>query len=279
MTRTPHSSTEGPAHPGAMNGHIESRKYRRERVDTPVDLIWKDDSGQRRLEPGKMTDCSPTGAAIDSPQPLSVLSNLILRAPGIRLVALAQIRYCAWRGTQYRLGVQFVERAAMEPGDPAAEPDYHELLRVGMDGEIDHSRLDRLYRSLAARYHPDKGESGNSETFLRIAQAYQILSASEIQAESGVTKPAQGFEWQGTLRTLKDKKAVVLGLLCDRRISDYRNAAVSERELESLTGLTSNEVGFILWYLRDKGAVTLIGHSSDYAISSAGIDILESTIG
>lgn len=261
-----------------MNGRIESRKYRRERVDTPVELIWKDDFGQQRFEAGKMTDCSPTGAAVDSPQSLSVLSNVILRAPGIRLVALAQIRYCAWRGTQYRLGIQFVERAAMEP-DRGAEPDYHELLRAGMDGDLDHSGLDRLYRSLAARYHPDKGDSGNSETFLRIAQAYQILSASQVQVESGLTKPAQGFAWQERLRNLKDKKAAILGLLCDRRISDYRNATVSESELESLTGLTSNEVGFILWYLREKGAVTLIGHSSDHAISAAGIDILERTIG
>lgn len=262
-----------------LTGHIESRKYRRERVDMPVELVWRDHSGQRRFDSARMTDYSPNGAAIDHDQPLAVLSNLILRAPDMRLVALAQIRFCAWRRTQYRLGIEFVEKASTQPADPAAEPDYHELLRAGLQGDIDQSRLDRLYRSLASRYHPDKGDSESSEIFLKIAQAYQILSASQpVQPETGITKPEQGFEWMEQLRTLKDKKTIVLGLLCHRRISDYRNATVSESELESLTGLTSNEVGFILWYLRQKGAVTLTGDGSDHAISAEGIDVLASAI-
>src|SRR4029079_16922629 len=37
----------------------------------------------------------------------------------------------------------------------------------------------RGYRLLAARYHPDNRETGNSEKFLRLSEAYQTLSDPE----------------------------------------------------------------------------------------------------
>ena len=40
----------------------------------------------------------------------------------------------------------------------------------------DPDTISRVYRILAARYHPDNAETGNSEMFLRLSEAYQILS-------------------------------------------------------------------------------------------------------
>ena len=58
-------------------------------------------------------------------------------------------------------------------------------------------------------------------------------------------------------------------------MSDYRNAFVSPGELESLAGMAPDEIGFVLWYLREKGAVTGSDSSPDYSISAKGVDILE----
>jgi len=58
-------------------------------------------------------------------------------------------------------------------------------------------------------------------------------------------------------------------------MSDHKNASLSARELESLTGLRDDEIGFIVWYLREKGAIALNDYSSDYAICAPGVDILE----
>jgi hypothetical protein len=240
-----------------MNLGIERRKHARERADAAVELIWKDESG------------------VASPQPLDASSCLILRAPGIGAVALSQVRNSSWRRTQYHLGIEFIEKAAIQPPDPADEPDYHELLRVGVTGDAD--RVDRLYRSLAFRYHPDNRETGNAEVFLRIKEAYRILSVSQPRyVDTEVAKPFETFLCKDELRELNGRRGAVLGLLCQRRMTDYRNAAVSQTEMESVTGLTSDELGFVLWYLREKGAVTLPDNSSDYTISAAGIDILES---
>jgi len=59
-----------------------------------------------------------------------------------------------------------------------------------------------------------------------------------------------------------------------RIVTTTTNAVVTAMELESLTGLPAEEVGFILWYLREKGAVNLCDGSSDYAISGTGVDML-----
>jgi len=207
------------------------------------------------------------------PQPLGVSSCLILRAPGIDVLALGKVRNCAWRRTQYHLGVEFMEKASIQARNPAVEPDHHELLRAGVAG--DSERLDHVYRALAFRYHPDNGDSGDSEIFLRISETYRILSVSSPRQEREIAK-SDGTDWRSALRGLKDKRAAVLGMLCERRMSDYRNAFVSPGELESVTGMTPDEIGLILWYLREKGAVTGSDSSPDFAISAKGMDILES---
>ena len=263
----------GVSNAGLTNGHIERRKNRRERTDAAVELIWKEES-HKRFECGRTVDISPTGVAVASPQPIDVSSCLILRAPGLGIVALSRVRNCFWNRTQYQLGLEFMETAVAQPTDPAVEPDHHALLRAGVAGDA--GSLDRLYRALAFRYHPDNRESGNVEIFLRIREAYRILSPSQAyQEELGIAKPLKTIGLQAELRGLKDKRLAVLGLLCQRRINDYRNAFVSPAELESLTGMSADEVGFILWYLRERGAVTLCENSPDYTISAVGVDILD----
>jgi len=252
-------------------GQTERRRQRRQRTDAAVELIWKED-GNRRFECGRIFDTSRTGVGVACPQPLGVSSCLILRAPGIDVLALAKVRNCAWRRTQYHLGIEFMEKASIQPRNPAVEPDHHEVLRAGMAGDAE--RLDRVYRALAFRYHPDNGDSGDSEIFLRIRETYRILAVSQPRQEVEIARPGAG-DWQTALRGLRDKRAAVLGLLCQRRISDYRNAYVSPGELESLTGMAQDEIGFVLWYLREKGAVTGSDSSPDFAISAAGVDILE----
>ncbi|MGD1071646.1 MAG: hypothetical protein ABSB15_16025 [Bryobacteraceae bacterium] len=258
-----------------MNPGIERRRSTRARIEAAADLIWKDEAGYQQFENGRIIDCSSTGASITSPQALATSSHLIVRSSGIGLLALARVRSCSWWRTQYRLGIEFVERAVLNPTDTAAEPEYHELMRAGAAGELE--RMDRLYSQFELRYGPENRESGDSEVFLRIREAHRILKVPRAnQPESALTKPLGAFGWPEGLRELRDKRLRVLGLLYKKRMSDHKNPSLSARELETLTGLASDEVGFIVWYLREKGAVALNDYSSDYAICAAGVDILES---
>lgn len=258
-----------------MNSGIERRRNTRARVDATADLIWKDEAEHQQFETGRMIDCSTDGATIASPQALGVSSHLILRASGLNILALSRVRTCSWSRTQYRLGIEFLDKATLNPTDTAAEPDYHGLLRAGAAGEL--KRMDHLYGQLELRYGPGNRESGNSEIFRRIRETYRILNIPRpYQPESGMVNPLGAFEWPEGLRELKDKRIAVLGLLYKKRRTDHKNASLSARELESLTGLDDDEIGFILWYLREKGAVALNDYSSDYEICAVGVDILES---
>ncbi len=75
----------------------------------------------------------------------------------------AEVRWCVQKsdGT-FRAGLQ------------NSRLDCYEILQLSpnADGET----ISRVYRLLAARYHPDNRETGNSEKFLRLSEAYQILS-------------------------------------------------------------------------------------------------------
>ena len=252
--------------------HFERRKKRRESADSTVDLIWKDEAGQRRFECGRLIDHSASGAGIGSPEPLAASSGLIVRAPGIGKLAYSVIRSCSWHRTQYHLGVEFVEIASVEPSSRTIEPDFHQLIRAGVAGNSE--QVDRLYRTFAFRYHPDNRETGSSEIFLRISGIYQIISSSSsAKPEVGIIK--QDFSWRERLRRLQVNCVSVLGELCRKRIDDYMNPNSTRAELESTTGLEPDELGFVLWYLREKGAVTVSDARSDYAISASGVELLE----
>jgi len=260
---------------GVPGGQFERRRHRRQSTDAAVELIWKDD-GHRRFECGSLVDISVTGACVVCPQPINVSSYIVLRAPGPGIVALSQVRNCVWGRTQYQLGVEFLEKAATQPPENVIEPDYHALLRAGVAGDAE--SVDRLYRALAFRYHPDHRDNGDAEVFLRIREIYRILAPSQrYQEELEVTKPLKTTGLKSELRGLKDKRLEVLSLLCQRRVSDYRNAYVSSSDLESLTGMSTQEAGFVLWYLREKGAVTLSDNTPGYTITAVGVDVLENT--
>ena len=58
--------------------------------------------------------------------------------------------------------------------------DYYEDLQISPNA--DNENLERVYRLLAKRYHPDNGQTGSVERFDMITQAYQILSKPEKRA-------------------------------------------------------------------------------------------------
>src|SRR5271163_2583773 len=58
--------------------------------------------------------------------------------------------------------------------DKAKDLNYYELLQVDRDA---HQTIIRYaYRFLAAMYHPDNGETGNSEKFRIISEAWRTLA-------------------------------------------------------------------------------------------------------
>ncbi len=60
------------------------------------------------------------------------------------------------------------------PGEDLVATDHYEILRLGP--QADEDTIERVYATLASRFHPDNPASGDIETFLRIRAAYDVLS-------------------------------------------------------------------------------------------------------
>src|SRR5690242_14735543 len=62
--------------------------------------------------------------------------------------------------------------------------DHYEVLQVSSRADAD--TIQRVFRHLAKRYHPDNTESGDAVRFKQIMESFQILSDPEQRARYDV---------------------------------------------------------------------------------------------
>src|SRR5712675_1910220 len=114
--------------------------------------------------------------------------------------------------------------------------DYYEMLRVSPGAELE--SIQRVHRALAARYHPDNKETGNLERFLKVNEAFKILSDPEKRREF-----TEGVDGEVNRR---------IGLLCllytQRRINQIL-PALSVLEIEQVMFIPREHLSFTIWYL------------------------------
>ncbi|HXE63511.1 MAG TPA: DnaJ domain-containing protein [Bryobacteraceae bacterium] len=219
------------------------------------------------------------------------LSDYTITAEGFDIVereaeSLAELRLLAALSCYDPPGDQ--NREAL-PSDIAATilgnvsvADHYEVLRI--DPQADSETIERIYRAAASRYHPDNPLTGDAKTFLRITEAWEVLSDPVRRAEYNSFR--QSPEFAGRFRLcrreffdgIEGEQLRRLAVLCHL----YRQAAnklpgLFGRDLEQLTGCTREELGPALWYLREKKWARL-GGFSEYTITAAGFDIVENEV-
>ena len=52
--------------------------------------------------------------------------------------------------------------------------DYYELLQISPNAELE--TINRVFKMLATRYHPDNPETGDVDRFLVLNQAFEVLT-------------------------------------------------------------------------------------------------------
>ncbi len=262
----------------------ELRTEERKAADGVVELTWKSDAGEKRFEQCRAIDLSSGGVAVECPEAIPVHSNVIVWAPAFHVAALSEVRHCSWRQSIYVLGLKFVARTATSGDEDPRAPDLYEILRLSP--QSDSERIERVYRTLAKRLHPDNLTTGDAEAFLRVADAYRILSdparRARYDSEREQTKATPRFqlrsrEFFAGLRGEQNRRLATLCLLYRKRISDFEFPGMTLLDLEDLTGCTREELGFALWYLCEKG-LAKSGDSAQYLITAAGVDYAESKL-
>ncbi len=160
--------------------------------------------------------------------------------------------------------------------------DYYEILQLS--SAADPETIERVFRHLAKRYHPDNNVSGDARRFNEVREAYEVLSDPEARAAYDARyEQDRADRWQifrqDTAETDRDDDQrlfhALLSLLYIARRNDPDKAGLAPSHLERTLGTPREHLAFPLWYLRKRGFVE-VQENGLLAITVDGIDKLAS---
>lgn len=158
-------------------------------------------------------------------------------------------------------------------------PDYYEFLQISPSAEAD--TIHRVYRFLATRFHPDNHETGDTERFFLLTQAYEVLSDPERRAAYDASRHASQPEplsaWIDFMDSMEgevNRRLAVLTVLYSKRRTNPYQPEVSLRDIESRLGFPRDYLLFTVWYLRTKGFITR-ADNAEFTITADGVDYVE----
>jgi hypothetical protein len=158
--------------------------------------------------------------------------------------------------------------------------DYYDVLQVSQNADPD--TIQRVFRYMAKKYHPDLPAGGNPERFRRILDAYNVLANPEKRAAYDLRYQEYWDRKYQILRQATDGTAAsnteirnrLMTVLYVQRRTDMRHPGIGDMELARLMRMPMEFMEFDLWYLRKKGLVELL-ETGQIAISVDGVDYVE----
>jgi hypothetical protein len=159
--------------------------------------------------------------------------------------------------------------------------DYYEILQVSPNAAQD--TIQRVFRLLAQRFHPDNRDSGNDAAFKEVMEAYRVLNDPEQRAAYDVEhRQVKKVTWQifdqstasKGVDVEKRKRRGILALLYNKRLNESEAPGVSIREMEDLLGCPREHLEFSLWYLKENQWVVR-GDNGRHVITAKGVDVVE----
>ena len=167
---------------------------------------------------------------------------------------------------------------------PATEiPDFYELLEISP--KATQETIHRVYRFLAARYHPDHAETGNLEKFAQLSSAYKILSDPARRAEYNSLLAMRRVTFPNPMSTTVDfmdqaegdlnRRLAVLAILYYRRRMYPDAPEVDLTEIEQRMGFPRDYLDFTMWYLTKKKYITR-ADNGEATLTVDGVDFIES---
>src|ERR1700688_1828880 len=160
-------------------------------------------------------------------------------------------------------------------------PDYYEFLQISPNAEAD--TIHRVYRFLAVRLHPDNPETGDSEKFFLLKQAYDVLSNPARRLEYDAARKKEGpqavplsttIDFMDSMEGELNRRLAVLALLYIQRRTNPYSPEVSLLDVENRMGFPRDYLEFTAWYLRNKGYITR-SDNSDFTLTAEGVDFVE----
>lgn len=196
------------------------------------------------------------------------------------------IAWCEATPSGYKAGIIFDKEVIpeLDGSETASElfsTDHYEVLQLSPDADVE--VVQRVFRVLAQRYHPDNRESGNAARFRRILEAYTVLNdpaqraafdAARIDQKSTHWRIFNRDDAHAGVSAEKRKRHALLALLYARRVVDVEQPYVTIHDVEQTLGCPREHLHFSLWYLKENG---LIGRTDNgrYFLTAKGVDSAE----
>jgi curved DNA-binding protein CbpA len=177
---------------------------------------------------------------------------------------------------------------------------YYEIFELSPSASL--QEIERTFRHLARRYHPDNRSTGDRSKFDLILEAHDTLkdslkraqyhekhqphlpplsSTDNAEGHSGLADAAAGdreraidsetfFDGLGIDRDLSIQNNL-LTLLYFQRRRNIREPGIGDAELERLSGCPPEHLEFHIWYLKSKGWIAR-GDNGLLEITIDGVD-------
>ena len=168
------------------------------------------------------------------------------------------------------------------PMSEAPSQDFYETLQVSPNADAE--TIQRVFRLLAQRFHPDNQETGNASRFRELHDAYTVLNDPEQRARYDVRHEAIRQErWKfaavgsagaSDIESEQHLRFTLLEILYARRRTDPDHPSLSNMELAQLMGHPREHLEFAIWYSTQKKFVTRDDRSS-LTITADGVDYVE----
>ena len=269
------------------------RDLRRKSEARVVRLQLNDRLGNPKWVTADLLDVSESGIAISVLTPLVAGSKVIVRGKfggnQEEAASSATVRWCTEKiNGNLHAGLEFSDREAapkeeaegLEEKTPD-ELDCYEVMQLSPNADMD--TVQRVYRILAQRYHPDSIDTGNKEMFLRLCEAHRILSDPQLRAQYDARyRETKQLHWKIFDRAEaakgpeaeQRKRQGILELLYAKTAQDPERASMTVFEFEQYLGCPREHLEFALWYLKGKGYVKR-GDNGRFTLTIPGSDQVE----
>jgi len=191
-------------------------------------------------------DASKLGMRIICPVDLPVGTTVYIEGKDGQIRGYCTVRHCAASNQNYSIGLEYDEetRARLDV-QPGPDLDYYEFLQISPKAES--GTIQRIYRFMAGRFHPDNPETGDPEKFLLLNQVYEVLSDPDRRAQYDAEREAHDpdirpnpiFELSEFVNGVEgevNRRLGVLSLLYNQRRTNSENPAISLYDIEKRMG-------------------------------------------
>lgn len=161
---------------------------------------------------------------------------------------------------------------------------HYETLQVAPNSH--HLVISKVYRVLAAMYHPDNQQTGDAAKFREVCEAYEVLSDvrrrkeydEQLLGQHTVAQPIAATDDDIPKPTnQKEIRNLVLQLLYENRVASPYKPELGMLVVAEVIGVETEDLEFSRWYLLEKGFIKM-SSSADLSITASGVDFVESEL-